>query len=388
MKFKTRIQTKRGVIEREIDAIDAADARLKGNRDGAVVSVKKIRNFSFGGLSLSERQIFFTRLGAMLASGVGSGDALKILRDTFSGKVKQISTELLMKIEAGSDLPSAIESIGSPHFPETTVALIKAGSQGGATHTAIKEASKFEREMAQIRKGSSKGLIGAFIMFLLSVVFIVAAVFWMMPKVMESDMMRLAGDDVDIDWVVNLTSYIGYSMAVILVVVLLLGFLGTIGKKLMPAFADRIILRIPIYKDLMLSQKNYISFYGMSLLVGVGVRMEAALALTYEATRPGALKEDFLLARQAVRNGRPWAMAMKTIHDTDRAALSASQDRTQVAAALQAIADQYRDIYADRISLFVPLMQGIGSAFMLLAGIIMFGVTILPMMQMMTGVLG
>jgi len=386
-RFKVKIHTNRGVVEKEIDAVDKIDAEQKATRAGTVISVKKALDWSMGGLSFQDRQIFFTRLAAMLSSGVGAGDALRIIHDTFKGRIKSVTRELLMKIESGSDLPTAISEIGHPDFPDTTVALIKAGSQGGATATAIKEANKFEREMAEIRKGSAKGLIGAFITFLLSVVFIAASVYYMMPKVMDSDMMKMSGDDVNIDWVMNLTDYIGYFMIVLLAIMVVLGFLGTVGKKIMPAMADRIILKIPVYKDLMLSQKNYISFYGMSLLVGVGVRMEAALALTYEATQPGALKEDFKLARDAVRNGQPWALAMKTIHDTDRAALSASLDREQVANALQSIADQYRDIYASRISLFVPMMQGIGSLFMMVAGIIMFGVTILPMMQMMTGML-
>lgn len=386
-RFKVKVNTSKGLIEKEIDAASKGIAEEKASRDGMVISVKKVLDWSVGGMSFPDRQIFFTRLGAMLASGVGAGEALRIIHDTFGGRVKKVARDLLMKIESGSDLPAAIEEIGSPDFPDTTIALIKAGSQGGSTAVAIKEATRFEREMAEIRKGSSKGLIGAFITFLLSVVFIVASIYWMMPKVMESDMMKMSGDDVNIDWVMDLTNYIGIFMGVILVLVVFLGLLGTVGKKLMPALADKVILKIPIYKDLMLSQKNYISFYGMSLLVNVGVRMEAALALTYEATEPGALKQDFKRAQQAVRNGRPWAMAMKTIHDTDRAALSASLDRTQVAGALQSIADQYRDIYASRISMFVPMMQGIGSLFMMVAGIIMFGVTILPMMQMMTGML-
>lgn len=383
--FTVRVHGLGGVKDMEIEAGSQEEAQAKAARHGKVLVVKRRRQFNRGGLSFTERQVFFSRLAAMLASGVGTGEALRLIRDTFTGRIKRVAHQILLKIESGQDLSVAIDNVGPPDFPENVSALIKAGSAGGSTHEAIKEAMNFEREMIRIKKGASKGLGGAISSLIMAALLNIGSIFYMMPKVMGSDMIKMMSKSVDIEWVIDLANWFGYSMVAILVIGILLFFIGTVVKRVLPQVADAIIMRIPIYKDLMLAQKHYIALFGMSLLVRTGVRMEHALDLTSVATPPGALKRDLIKGRDAVRKGRPWAIEMKTLHETDRAALSASLDREQVSRALTAIADQYRDLYADQIAMFVPAMQGLAALFMMLSGVIMFGVTILPMLQATQG---
>lgn len=386
--YIVKVLSKGKVISTDIEAKDIDDAKIRASRFGSVVSAQQKKR-SMSALSYSERQTMLIRLAAMISSGVGAGEALRIMRGAFTGRIKDVSHDLLVKVESGMDLPSAFESVGRPHFSENMTALIKAGSVAGSTADAMREAIAFDREMKEIGKNAAKGIGSAIFSFLLSAIIIIVTVFYGLPKIMESDLMKMGGSkSVDMGWAITMSNIVGVFMGGVTLIALTLVFIGTLGKKIAPSLADALILKIPFYRDMILAQKNYIAFNGLALLVRSGVRMETALGLTATGTPPGALRQDFLMASEAVKSGKPWALVMKTIHETDRVALSASLDRVQVASSLRVISDQYKEIYSSRIEVFVPTMQVISALCMTLAGFIMFALTTLPMMQMTEGILG
>jgi general secretion pathway protein F len=385
-KVKVRGNRMRSV---EIQARNQAEAREHIARMGRVVTFK--RKFSMelgGGLGPADRQIFFTRLSAMLASRVGTSDALMLMRDTFSGKIQEVSARLLTAVESGDDFAAAVERIGSPDFPEATIALIKAGSRSGETWRAIKDAAEFEYQLANIKKGASKGLITGVVSFLMAGAMTLGSTFYVGPKIMDSPLIKGAGASVNIDWINTTAIIVGYLMAVIMVIGLGFWLLASVGRRIVPVQADKIILKIPYYKDLVLSRNNFIVLYGLALLIKSGVRTEEALRLSAEGAPRGALRTDLINAMNAVKTGRPWPKVMNTLHPTDKAALMSATDREQVANTLDTLANQYRELYGQRLASFVPIINMIAALFMSIAGGILFGQSILPMLMASDGMLG
>jgi len=373
--------------------------RIKGvqiqarNRDEAFNHIKKMgkvitfrRSLSFDinqGMSSADRQIFFNRLSAMLASRVGTSDALALIRDTFTGKIQEVAARTLNYVESGDDLAQALERVGSPDFPVTTVALIKAGSRSGETWRAIKDAAEFEYQMFNIRKGASKGLVTGVLSFIGAGILTVVSTLYFGPKIMESDLIKAANRNgaVNIDWINNIAYATGYTMAFILFVAVLMVLLAFVGRRVAPESADKLIMKIPYYKDLVLARNNFIVLYELSLLIKSGVRIRDALKLSAESAPKGALKSDLVAAEAAVNRGRDWATAMKTLHPTDKAALRSAVDREQIAATLDALASQYRELYGQRIASFVPIVQLLAALFLTIAGGLIFGQTIMPMLM-------
>lgn len=78
---------------------------------------------------------------------------------------------------------------------------------------------------------------------------------------------------------------------------------------------------------------------------------------------------------------------MTTLHPTDKAALATAQDRTQIATTIGELAFQYRNLYRQRIAVFVPVTQVLAALFLSLAGVVLFGVAIVPLLQMTSGIL-
>ena len=384
--FTAKVKTKKGVVSISISARNREEAHRHASSKGRIIAFNKVSSFTGfrRAMTPDERQTFFTRLSAMLSSRVGTSDALNLLRDTFTGKIQEVASRLLSQVETGDDLATAFEKVGEPDFPEATVALIKAGSRSGDTWRAIKDANEFEFQLANVKKGASKGLLGGVVGFLIAGVTTVASTVYVGPKIMESDMIKSAsksGEAVDISIITLAGNIMGYLMAVLLVIGVLGFILSAVGRKLVPVQADKLILKIPYYKDLVLARNNFIVLYGLGLLVRSGVRIEEALRLSAEGAPKGALRQDLVNATNAVKTGRPWPKVMETLHPTDKAALMSAQDRDQIASTLDTLAGQYRELYASRLGSFVPTLQLVSALFLALAGGILFGEAILPMLM-------
>jgi general secretion pathway protein F len=387
--YTVKVRAKEGLRSLKLTGKTEKDVRTQAERMGKVISVRKHFGMDMGrGLTPAERYSFFNRLASMLSSKVGTSAALALLRDTFTGRIQEVSTRLLGFVESGSDLSQAIEQVGSSDFPEATSALIKAGSKSGETWKALQDAAEFEYELHKVKQGAAKGLWGGVIGFLFAAGTTLASTLYVGPAIMESDLVKgLAekGGGVDFGTINAAGSFLGWTMAAVLVIALGFISLGTIGRRLFPNEADRVILRIPFYKDLVLAKNNYIVLYGLSLLIRSGVRAEEALRLSAEGAPKGALRTDLFNAMTAVKTGRPWPKVMSTLHPTDKASLMCATDREQIGKTLDTLASQYRTLYGQRLGSFVPALNMVAAVLLSLSGGLLFAQSILPMLMATQG---
>ncbi len=380
--YVVQVRSKGAVKAIDISAATPEIAKKLAKRYGIVLSVgKKRAAFSPRGLSASDRYIFLIRLSTMLASKVGSAEALRLIRDSFRGKISAVAGTMLERVELGMDLPTALCE-DTKNFPPSLAMIVKAGAQTGQTWRALQEAADFEKEISDIKKGSKNGILGALGSFMLAGMVLVASTFYVGPKVMDMGLMKENADKID-NSLVNALSYAGGAFMLIVMIVFAAFFwLATFGRRFFPTTADNIITKIPYYSEIVLAQENYTNLYRLSLMVRSGVRMEEALKTAYEACRRGALKEDFGRSMRALKSGQKWATGMTILHPTDRAALMLAADRDQIATNLNNIAAQYNALYKQRIGAFTPTLQVMSAFAMSLSGFVLFGQTVMPMLQL------
>lgn len=381
--YIVQVKTRTGIHEFEIEAKDLAQAKMIAQRKGTLMNVKKGKGNSIFDPKLTpvERQVFLQRFATMLRSKVGASAALDVIRTSFTGTIKRTAAKMLKYMEAGDDVMAAIEKIGPPNFPETMIALIKAGSRSGEIWRALLDAVEFEREMMRVKKSSGAGIWPGVIGFVSAAGITLGTKFYFAPKMMESDFFKTTQDKMDLSLIDLMTNVTGYSMLFLTIIFLILLFLSSVGKQIMPSLSDKIIMKIPFYKDLILARNNYTVLYGLSLLVKSGVSMEHSLQLSANTAPKGSLKDDLIRAVNAVKKGQPWSNAMLTLHPTDKAALAISESKEQIANTLDALAFQYRENYARVVGSFGPTLQLVAAVFLVLSGGILFGYTILPILQ-------
>lgn len=386
IKVMVRGQLKQSVIS----AKDDTHARAAAARQGQIIEVKQLRSGSrWDQMSLADRLVFFQRLSSMLSSKVGTSEALGIIQSSFSGTVRDAARILRDRLEAGEQLHEAMAAAGPRYFPETVVAIVKTGSRGGDLVYALREASRFEKELDQVKRESSKGIGSALMGFIAGVITIVSSTYYVAPMIMESSLVKAAKDGVDVGWVLTMANVITVIALVTSALVGGLLFYGVVLRQLSPAAVDRGIQKIPFYRDMALARTNYMVFFGLAVLLKAGLRVEEALRLTIDSAPRGELRNDLNRALVSIVKGsvEPWPYKMTMLHPTDKAALATAQDRTQIASTIETLAIQYQSLYRQRLAQFVPMMQGFAAIFLSLAGFVLFGVSVVPLMQVTSSIM-
>jgi len=380
--FKIILEKKGKMSTRFFEAEDISEAKQYAKNYGRIVSAKKVLRINFElPMELPDRQILLHRMAAMLSSSIGTGTALSLMEEHFSGKIGKISGRLLKHVESGADLGRAMELVGKKHFPDNVVALVQAGLSAGDSASALKNAAEFESEMESIKRGSMGEIWMGIFAFLAAAFMTFGTTRYMAPLMNDSPLMNMSS--VEKDPVFELLSiFAEISMGTITLAFFALLLLATVGRWINASYSDKIISKIPFYKDLVLARNNYTTLYSLSLLVSSGVRMENALSLSAEGATKGVMKDDLMAATRAVKEGRPWAKSMGSLHPTDRAALSQAMDKESVINSLSAFSLQYRRLYASRISTLAPMIKGISALFLIISAVLLMGLTILPILKM------
>lgn len=388
--YKATIKTKTGIEHVLITASNTEAARIEAARRGWPISLKQSRKPLFESrMSIVDRTVFLQRLASMLASRVSMSEALQVIHDSFGGQVRQVSSLLRQRIEMGENLADAMTAAGDKYFPEAIVAIVRTGQHGGDISHALREAARFEIEMEEVKKESSQGMWSAGMGFVTGVIVLFASTLYVGPMMMELEVFKAGKSAVDISWVITLSSVLNWFVGAIVVLLLIFGLLVALLKPLFPSKVDLFISKIPFYRDLILAKRNYIVFFGLAVLLAAGLRLEECLRLARDNAPSGRLRDDLERARKAIVSGssKPWPYVMRTLHPTDQAALATAQNRTHVAMTISDLALQYRNLYRQRVSFFVPLAQVLAAIFLSLAGIVLFGVAIIPMLQITGGIL-
>jgi general secretion pathway protein F len=380
--FEAIVDNGQGPIKITVEAETKESAQSEASSYGRVISLKKKSTLMMSiKMDSNDRQTFLLRMAAMLNSKLGTGDALRMMEQYFDGPIKRVSFRLRQLVEQGNELGDAMVKIGPPDFPSSLSALVQAGSKGGSSGQALQNAADFEYEMLQVKK-TSNGEIFSAIGGYFSALFLMLSTHWYFgPMVLKSDLMKFAKGKVNVDWAVSMGHWSVVAMFTILGFMTVLYLLGSVGRLANANVCDTIISKIPFYKDLVFARNNYTILHGLSMLVQSGVNLERSMELSAEVAGKGHFQNHLRNAVEAIRKGTPWAKELKQLHPTDIAALSTSQDREQTAKALSNIGKQYKHLYVQRLQYLAPILKGISTIFLVLSGIVMFGQSVLPVLQ-------
>lgn len=364
-----------------------SDARRQAGRNGSVVSIKKSKKSLLKtGMNRNERFVFLMRLSTMIGSKFPVSEALKLMMSSFGGKIRDAAKNALPQVDRGVPLGEALAS-DTRNFPGSIGLLIKTGSASGDTAGALREAAEFERLIGEASRGAMFAILRSFMYMGIALALLIVNQYVIMPKMFGSSIMKMA-KDTDFSVWSTMGSVAMWGTIGIMVFLLSLVALATFGRRISPDKVDGLILKMPIMRDIVISQDNYIGLYRMSLLTRANVPMNEALASCAESTRPGALREDFKRAYAGLKRGEKWARYMMTLHPTDRAALMLMPDVDELAKNLNYMAEQSKALYLQKLGIISPTMDIISAMLISIAGFIVLVVTTVPQLQLVAEIMG
>lgn len=368
----------------DISATNFEEARILATTQGNVLNVKK-RNFVFSSVSLSQqdRIRFMDDLGTMLSSKVSLGDALKEIEYEYKGNIKKAATILGRRVTDGEDFVESLAMLGEKAFPQTVVSLIEAGTQTGNTGDALKDAAAFERDDRELKKESGKGMFSAIAGFVLSGILLLGTIFYIKPEMDNSALFQeFPIETPAIDIMLLITSVI---MSVIMVFAIFIVLLRTVIKWTAPYIADKIIMKIPYYRDVALSRNTFITFYGLSKLIKSGVSPEQSLLVTMENAKKGVLKSDLNAAYSALKGGnRDWPNHLSSLRSIDKASIKNSINREHTAENLNNVSMLYKRMYIDKVTATVSVLNSVSNILFGFVGFIILYLSVVPMSDIMT----
>jgi general secretion pathway protein F len=376
------------VIEQIVPAKTEREAKSIASRFGKVISVRK-QNPLFKvfrqRLKPRERIILMQRLAMMLKSKVPVMEALDILYDSFSGVSRRVIQEIKTKTDATADLIRTIESM-TYDFPAATIALIKAGAESGETHSALLDAAEFEKEMLEAKDGNKVAIFIAVMYYLIGMVAVIAIELWGIPYMKGLSFMKMVPTE-KMELVYDISHY-AFVIVIIMAVITVLIFAILLLRPVLPVVSDGLILKIPMIRDIIMSQRYYVTFYSLSRMLASGVRLDDAFRISIRNTPSGVIRSDLENALKAIIAGRlDWGKEMKHIDAADRAAILTAQNIDDVTESMRNVAKGKRDMYLYKISIFTPTLSAIGFITLMIAGVVIFAVSTIPMMEGMLNIL-
>jgi len=274
-------------------------------KDTFSLDVQSLSEINIGGVPLKDKVVFMRQMATMVSAGLPLTRSLEIMEmQAGNPQFRRVIGNVKSSIESGKNLADSFRE-EEDIFDDVTLNLIEAGeSSGKLDEILLKLAAELEEKKSLGSKLKS-ALIYPIIILLVIIAVILLLMFVLVPSMSEI----YAEFDAELPWTTNVlinmsnfvTSY--WWVILIVLVVLIVGgkaYLDTSkGKRVM----DKVILKIPIVKDIV--TKTQIAQFTriMSLLLSSGLSILQALDLSAKSLSNSMFSDVILDASDEVEKG-------------------------------------------------------------------------------------
>lgn len=241
----------KGVIED--DDIDAAKEKLRA-QGLKIISISKnfnLKDIELGSKKLKDMELanFCEQMGIILNSGVNMLRGLEILKAQAKNKKMQaILSDIHGGVRRGQTLARSMESAGA--FPKLLCDMVNSGELSGNVDTIFFNMENFYEREARIKEKVATASVYPLMLLFTAVGMIIFFNFFVFSELKElfTDNDNLPGITKAL---IGTMDYMNenflFIIAFIVVLIILLKYLST--KKKVAIFLDRLVLNIPVLKD-------------------------------------------------------------------------------------------------------------------------------------------
>lgn len=331
---------------------------------------KSALSLSFGkGKVKSDALVMFTRqLSAMVGAGVPLLRALGSLEaHSESQALKKILSDIIKDVEGGAPLADALEKHKST-FSDVYVNMVRAGEAAGILDDILKRLAMQQEKSASMRKKIKSAMTYPMVLMFITVGAFFGLMIFVIPQIgaiikdmggPDAELPLLTRIMLDISATIISYWYIVFPILGALVYAVMRYIKTPKGKRLFHKFA----LKFPGVGGIV--QKVAVARFTrtFSALMGAGVAVLEALAVTSRAVGNSIYEEAILQASEEVKNGRPLSEVIEAnplFPAIVAQMLSVGEETGQTDTVLVKVADFYEeevDVAIDGISSVIePVM--------------------------------
>lgn len=290
-----------------IDVSRAYEMALQITETATGRKIKKNDLFDFSRrIKLRDKSVFFRQLATLISAGVPIASAIEILVEQTSNKrLKKIISSMHYRISAGSTLGSAMAE-HTRVFDTLSVALVKAGEESGNLDDSLSRLATFLEDQDALRKKIISALTYPTTVILIALIVLALMVTVVIPQ-FEKAFQNL---NVQMPKLTEMTFEIGKWIRVnwyvfpffIVMLLLILRYVKRVPK--LKIYTDALMLKMPIFGNILYKSSVSRAFYTMSSLLNSGVPVLTSLEISGEVAANEKIKQSFLHMRDAAAIGK------------------------------------------------------------------------------------
>lgn len=357
------------------------EIRAKMYREGKVVlSVRKPIFLVFRRVRTEEVVAVFTAMGDVICSGHpltrAIGDvAMSVDKST---RLPFMLNQIKGNVESGAPLSRALKGY-KEIFGSTVISMVAAGENSGKLGETLITAAEYLRKMLEVRKEMYRRLTYPVTVFLGGMLMLLVNTKVTIPMLMKSEKMSAAGakNAIYLDALRGLAWLVPAMFAAGVLVAVLIFVLYRQNQEA----TERWLEKMPLFREFVFYREYYISFSSLANLIAVGVRRDAALEIVANSTYLCLVRQQFLAARESMKNGLPFVNGLKMLGPVERTMLDTAQNEDRIERNLRRVADRFYELYINKVQALTPKIYAMFTIFAVVIVFLMAMGVILPYVE-------
>ncbi len=376
MIFKYKgIDSKGKKVKDKIEAISIDEAKTKLKAKGIIyqkIEEEKtsfLKNFNFSikyKIPPKELAALSRELSMYLRSGISIVSAIKIISSHYKSnkKIELFLTTISTYLDEGKDFYTALQMQGVVSLPEFYKESIKVSENGGILDEVLMELSRFLKEQDKIKKEITSAFAYPSFMIVVSFAMIIFMLTFVVPQItsiFKSMDQKLPDSTL---FVIAMGNFFSNNFQLILISIFIIVALFVILRKKVYTFAyfiDKIILKIPIFGDIVMKSELARFSYMASLLIRSGVPFVQTVNLSANILNNRVIKKMFIDASKKVVEGKLLSQSLneeKTKLNIDfLQAVAIGEETSQTGRVFINISELYFEENRDKIAMLLTLLE-------------------------------
>jgi len=307
------------------DADSAREARLKLRREGLLVTdIEEVETVSSKEMSTLRKKLMQRRtrgelptvtrqLATLLRAGIPLNDALRAMSEQIEGRqLEAVVRDVREKINQGTAFADALE-MHPGVFPPFYVAMVRSGEAAGNTDVVLERIAEFLTKQSKIKSKVTNALMYPIIMVAIGVLVVGFLMKAVVPKLIELVENRGGIMPLPTRILKGISEFFADYWYLMLAAAMLIYILvGIVRSRPAGRFAtDRLMLRLPLFGNLIAKQAVSRFAVTLSTLVGSGVPILEAIKIVRGLVGNAVIEKVMDDLHKAIMEGADIATPLK-----------------------------------------------------------------------------
>lgn len=273
----------------------------------------KVKNFYIGGVSQKALLLFTKNLAVMIKAGSTLVEALEVLENQAKGKLKEILSEINRQVKSGVKLSETLRKYPKV-FSDIYINIIKIGEESGSLEQNIEYLSGQLAKSYKLKGKMVGAMIYPMIIFGGTITLSIGIAIFVLPKMTKLFKNFKVELPLATRILIAISDFFQYHgiLAIVLLTLLIIA-LGIVFKlKKIKPYTHRLILLIPIAKNISRHFNLSMLYRSFSILLDSGVTIDESIKICSTTLHNDYYKSFMLSASEKIKGGGTLYEFLKT----------------------------------------------------------------------------